>query len=98
MLGEARIVLISPLSRLTTAGGVLAGAKKPCHNVRSKCGSLIASATVGISRAPLARLADDTARSLTVPAFKSGVAAGKPGKYISTWPPRRSLRAGPAPL
>ena len=36
--GEARIVLISVLSRSTTAGGVPAGAKKPCHKVRSKFG------------------------------------------------------------
>jgi hypothetical protein len=91
-------VLISVLSRATTAVGVPAGAKKPCHRVRSKFGSLIASATVGTPGAPPARLAEDTARIFTWPPFNSGVAAGKPGKYISTWLPSRSLSAGPAPL
>ena len=48
------------------------------------------SATVGTSGAMPERLADDTPSTFTRPIFSSGIAAGMPGKYISTWPPMRS--------
>ncbi len=57
-----------------------------------------ASATVGTSGAAGERLAVDTARSLSLPAFTCAIAAGKPEKKKSTCSPRRSFRAGPAPL
>ena len=77
---------------------VSGGANTPPHSVKSKFLMPLASATVGISGADGARVADDTASNLSEPAFISGVTAGKPGKYISTCAPTRSLSAGPAPL
>ena len=90
--------MISPLSRAITSCGVPFGAKNPCQSVKSKSAKPVASATVGISGAACARCADDTASTFTVPAFIIGITAGKPGKYMSTWPPMMSLSAGPAPL
>ena len=98
MSGEARMVLISALSRLTIGAGVPAGAKKPCHSVEIEVrivdrlgdGRNVARAAGALGR----RHREELHR----PAFNSGVAAGKPGKYMSTWPPSRSFSAGPAPL
>src|SRR5205085_10912351 len=69
-----------------------------CQSVKSKSENPVASATVGISGAACERAPDETASTFTVPAFISGITGGKPGKYISTWPPMMSFRAGPAPL
>src|SRR5262249_37274192 len=96
--GSTRMRLISVLSRVTMSAGVPRGAKKPCQSVMSKPAMPLASATVGTSGALAERRPDDTAMSLRLPALTCGTAAGNPEKNRSTWPPRRSLSAGPAPL
>src|SRR5882672_4138279 len=96
--GCVTILLISALIRATTSFGVPRGAKMPCQRLRSKSVSPAASATVGTSGAAGERLAVDTASSFNVPALTCATAAGNPEKKKSTCPPRRSFKAGPAPL
>jgi hypothetical protein len=55
--------LIAALSRAARSIGTVRGLKNPAHSVKSKFGSPVAAATVGMSGAFGDRLADVTASS-----------------------------------
>ena len=96
--GSARILLISLLSRAIDRAGVPRRREEALPEREIEIRNAVASATVGISGAPAARLPDDTASTFTVPAFISGIAAGKPGEIHIDVATEQIVQRGPRAL
>src|SRR5262249_17557230 len=95
ILGSARAAAISLLSLSTIAGGVFLGAPTPSQSPASKPGTN--SLTVGTSGSAGERAAVVTASARSFPLLTCSIDPAIPAKEITTCPPRRSAKAGPAP-
>ena len=87
----------SRLSRSITARGVPAGANRPNQEVTSKS-RRPDSMTVGTSGISLLRWRPVMAMARSLPDFTCWITEGMVEKYSCTWPPSRSVTAGPPPL
>jgi hypothetical protein len=79
------------------SGGVFAGASAPNQVVTSKPGSA-ASDSVGTSGSAAERFAVVTASARSFPDLMCGSDGGTVSNIMCTWPPTRSVTAGPLPL
>ncbi|MNS53027.1 hypothetical protein D3C72_857700 [compost metagenome] len=95
--GLARIFFNSPFKRSITGAGVLAGATMPNMELTSKS-FRPASAAVGTSGNASTRAGVVTANARSLPALMLPCAAGTVSIMLNTWPPIRSVMAGPLPL
>src|SRR6516162_113143 len=95
ILGSARAAAISLLSLSTIAGGVFLGAPTPSQSPASKPGTN--SLTVGTSGSAGERAAVVTASARSFPLLTCSIDPAIPANEITTCPPRRSAKAGPAP-
>ena len=97
--GSVSALLVSALSRATTAAGVPAGATTPYHWSASKPATpaMPLSATVGTSGNAAMRCVLLTASGRRRPLRTCGSTAGAPVKVASTWPAIRSLTDGAVP-
>src|SRR5262245_15944690 len=94
--GAASASRSAVLSLAMIGAGVPAGATIPYCSTTSKPGRA-ASATVGTSGKAGERLALVTASARTLPSRTSPIADGSDDMYMATWPPSRSVSAGPVP-
>src|SRR6185436_16145419 len=92
---RARVISCDSLSMM--ALGVPAGARMPCHDFISYPGKP-PSAKVGTSGRETRRLLPEIAMPRALPLFTMGINGSALFMNICTWPPIRSVVAGPAPL
>ena len=78
------------------AGGVFAGANRPCQLVTTT--SIPCSFSVGTSGREETRLLPVTASALRLPALTCVTAGGSDEKFMVIWPLITSATAGPVPL
>src|SRR4051812_32189335 len=95
--GSASTLAVSALIRVTTAGGVPAGASKPNHDSISKPGSA-ASATVGTSGNMSERFGVETASARTLPLLICGCTPVTVTNSTETSPASNADSAGVVPL
>src|SRR5262245_9901145 len=95
IVGSANAARTVGLMVATMSVGVFLGAQRAYHWLASKPGST--SATIGTSGNASEREAVVTASARSLLAFIYSIAAGMVAKISCTWPPIRSVSAGPSP-
>jgi hypothetical protein len=96
--GAAIALNTEALSRWTMALGVAAGTTTPYHSITLDSSGRPASCAVGTSGSAGLRLVSMTPSARSLPLFTCGTVEVGLENISITWPPSRSLIAGPAPL